>query len=233
MFGSSEIAKIRQLGVRRALGRAWTTSRSLGLRCELASLPPRRDAKIPLTMVAAHSAAEAGLLAERDAAEGSARLDATERIELCDAGVRRLYVARGEDGQAYYAQWLIEPQDHHLIDAVHPGLFPRPADGDVLLEGAYAYTKSRRLGAMGDGMHQLLQIARDEGNSGAVTYVAEQYLPSMRGCANVGFELDHLRISRRRLFLRRISFVPADDAAREAWAQATAPRPKSQSPAVS
>ena len=218
-------SKIRQLGFRASLQRSWATSRSLGLRCDLAALPPRREAKIPIVMTPAQSAAEAGLLAEAKAAKGTPSTEAAGRVALCDGGVKRLYVARSEDGQARYCQWLIGTGDHVKIDTLSPGLYPRPKPGEVLLEGAYTYTDSRRLGAMGDGMRQLLQIAHDEGQSAAFTYVAEQYLPSIRGCANVGFELDHVRVSKRRLFLKRITFVPADEAALEAWASATTPKP--------
>lgn len=210
---------IRQAGPREALKRAWSSSVSLGLRCDLATLPPRREAKIPLRMVAAESASEAGLLDEARSDPGNA--EAAGRVRLCEDGVRELYVARNDEGAACYAQWLIRPADHHLIEASSPGLYPPLEPGQVLLEGAYTYTEFRRLGAMADGMHQLLEIARDEGAKEAFTYVAAEYLPSIRGCANVGFELDHMRLSTRRLLSRRLTFLAADHRAHEAWLQAT------------
>ena len=94
----------------------------------------------------------------------------------------------------------------------------------MLLEGVYTYVAFRRLGAMADGMHQLLEIARAGGAKAALTYVAADYPPSIRGCANVGFILDHVAVTKRRLFARRVVFVPADDEARSAWEAATAPR---------
>ena len=148
----------------------------------------------------------------------------SSRIALCDAGVRRLHVARDDSGAATYAQWLVGPEDHAAINGVNPDLSPPPGDGQVLLEGAYSYVAFRGAGAMGDAMHQLLEIARAEGNREAFTYVATDFLPSIRGCARVGFQLDHMRVSRRRLFARHVSFLPADDAARAAWQQATASR---------
>lgn len=202
--------------------RAWSSSVSLGLRCDLAALPPRREAKIPLQMVPADSAAEAGLLDEVRA--NPANGEAIGRVELCNAGVRQLYVARNEKGEACYCQWLIRPADHHLIEAHSPGLYPPLRPGQVLLEGAYTYNEFRRLGAMADGMHQLLEIARDEGAEQAFTYVAAEYLPSIRGCANVGFQLDHMRLSRRRLLSRKLTFLAADEYAKQAWRSATEPR---------
>ena len=52
---------------------------------------------------------------------------------------------------------------------------------------------------MADGMSQLLASARDAGDLKAYTYVDEGNIPSLRGCANVGFEPDHL-MSRRQAF---------------------------------
>lgn len=213
------IDAVRRAGLRETAKQAWSTSVSLGLRCDLESLPPRRQAKIPLRMVPAASAAEAGLLDEvrQDPSNG----EAAGRVALCEDEVRQLYVARNEDGAACYAQWLIHPADHDRIEAHSPGLYPPLQPGQVLLEGAYTYMAFRRLGAMADGMHQLLEIAREEGASEAYTYVAAEYLPSIRGCANVGFELDHMRVSRRRLLSRKLSFLAPDQYAEDAWRRAT------------
>ncbi len=213
-------AAFRKAGLSKSLQRAWSSSTSLGLRCDLANLPPRREAKIPLLMKPAQSATEAGLLAEFEADRSNE--EAANRVALCDAGVTQLYVARDESDSACYAQWLIHPSEHHRIEAHNPGLYPPLKENQVLLEGAYTYTDFRRLGAMADGMHQLLEIARDEGATEAFTYVAAEYLPSIRGCANVGFELDHMRRSQRRLLWRNLQFMPADESAREAWNTATA-----------
>lgn len=175
-------------------------------------------------MVAAGSAAEAGLLAELEASDGDDYAEVTQRISLCDAGVRQLYVARDDAGTPAYVQWLITVADFPVIDRHSPGLYRALGAGDVLLEGAYTYIAFRRLGAMADGMHQLLEIAREQGEKAAFTYVATDYPPSIRGCANVGFVLDHVSVTKRRLFARRVVFVAADDEARSAWEAATAPR---------
>lgn len=212
-------SEVRRQGLGKTLRRAWGTTTSFGLRCDLAALPPRRPAKIALSMVPAGSAAEAGLLAEVEADPENA--EAAQRVALCNQGVRRLYVARDQSGAACYCQWVIWPQDHHLIDEYSPGLYPKLAEGEVLLEGAYTYGAFRRLGAMADGMHQLSEIARSEGAKVAFTYVASDYPPSIRGCANVGYDLDHLRVSTRRLFRRTLTFVPPDAEARAAWETAT------------
>ena len=90
-----------------------------------------------------------------------------------------------------------------------------------MLEGAYTFTEFRGKKAMSDGMWQLLAIARDEGYASALTYVADDNVPSLRGCAAVGFVPDHAHLSVRRLTRRRTDRLPVDDAMWERWRAAT------------
>jgi hypothetical protein len=204
--------------------RFWSTSRSLGLRCDLDSLPARRPAKVELKMVPAASAEEAGLREELAATEGDDYVEVAGRIAMAEAGVHGLHVARNAEGAPAYVQWLIGREEYPAIAAHSPGLYPEPKDGEVLLEGAYTYMAFRRMGAMADGMHQLLEIAHQRGGHAAFTYVASDYPPSIRGCANVGFTLDHVALTKRRFFVRSVRFVTADEVARAAWDLAVAPR---------
>jgi hypothetical protein len=227
--GSSRLlAAIRTLGIRQTARRAgrrlWSKSYSLGLRCDLSAMPPRRPAKIELRMLPSASADEAGLTDELTIAEGGTYVDVAQRIAMCEAGVGGLHVARSPDDEAVYCQWLIGPAEHVAIDRFSPGLYPSLNDGEVLLEGAYTYTNFRGVGAMADGMHQLLEKARERGEKAAFTYVAAEYPPSIRGCAKVGFVLDHISVRTRRFGIRRVRIRPADDAARAAWERANAPR---------
>ena len=102
------------------------------------------------------------------------------------------------------------------------GLFPPLADGEVLVEGAYTFIAFRKQGAMADGMNQLLATARSEGAHSAITYVTDDNVPSLRGCANAGFELDHVRVTTRRLGRRASRRAPLDASARAAWEKALA-----------
>ena len=77
---------------------------------------------------------------------------------------------------------------------------------------------------MTDGMSQLLASARDAGDLKAYTYVDEGNIPSLRGCAKVGFEPDHLCLVVRRFGMRRIRHTTVNDASRADWEEAVAPR---------
>jgi GNAT superfamily N-acetyltransferase len=143
------------------------------------------------------------------------------RKGLCDSGVQELYVAYN-DGKAAYSQWLIRAEDQDRLHEHAPGRYDPLEPDEVLLEGAFTFAAFRRMGVMADGMAQLLRIAKEEGASSAITYVAIDNMPSLRGCSNVGFDLDHVRVSVRRFGRRRSVAHDPDDAAELAWAEATA-----------
>jgi hypothetical protein len=209
---------------REVLGRAWGQKTYLGLRCDLSDLPDRRAAKIPLTMTARSSADFTGFEIERQHAAGADQIQLLIRERFCDLDVRSLYVATSPEEMPMYCQWLIHADDQHLLDASGAGEYAKLAGDEVLLEGAYTFTPFRGVGAMADGMWQLLSVARGEGARCAFTYVADDNIPSLRGCANVGFVADHVHLSVRRFGRRRTETRGLDDKARDAWTRATAPR---------
>jgi hypothetical protein len=218
-------AHARNAGYRTTLSvlgeQLWWTKLFLGLRCDLGNLPDVRPAKIPLTMEPRSAREFHGFADELQGSHGNDYVELLLRVGLCNAGVQTLYVAES-DGRPAYAQWLIRHRDQELIHVHAPGRYEQLAEDEVLLEGAYTFTAFRRMGAMGDGMAQLLRIAQAEGASSAITYVGAENVASLRGCANVGFDLDHARWSIRRLGHRRSVMRGVDERARAAWTSATA-----------
>jgi hypothetical protein len=205
--------------------RTWGGSLSFGLRCDLRSLPERRPARIEITMEPRECPGYNGFADELARVKGASYLYVRGEQRMCDAGVRTLHVATAPDGSPAYTQWLVRPEERHLIDAHIPGSYSKLEPGEVLLEGAYTFSRFRGMSLMADGMSQLLAKAREGGADSALTYVATDNVPSLRGCAAVGFAPDHLRRTDRRLGRRRNVFLPLDRAALELWAAATAPRP--------
>lgn len=202
--------------------RAWSSSRALGLRAPLDALPDPKPAAIPVTMVATDTARFAGFEEELRRSGEDDSLEVLGRARFCRGGVTTMYVASDEQGAPIYAQWLVTSADQDRLHAVTGGLFPPLHDGEVLVEGAYTFIAFRKLGVMADGMHQLLVIARDAGAHSAITYVTDDNVPSLRGCARAGFDLDHVRMTTRRLGIRRSVRRPLDDDARAAWQRALA-----------
>jgi hypothetical protein len=208
----------------KAIEQAWWTKVFFGLRCDLKSLPPIRPAKMPVKMEPNGEALFSGFEEELRQARGLDYLDVFQRRRICRAGVKTAYVTLGPDGSPAYVQWLIRAQDQQHLHAYQPKRYPVLASDEVLLEGAYTFTRFRRTGVMADGMGQLLRIAQAEGVRAAYTYVGADNVGSLRGCANVGFVLDHVRRNTRRLGYRISVMSPADEEARRIWSAATVPR---------
>ena len=151
-------------------------------------------------------------------------IEVAQRQSFCAAGVRTLYVAVDDSDAPIYAQWLVRREEQEALHHATDDLFPQLGEGEALVEGAYTFLNYRKFGAMADGMNQLLVRAREAGDRTVFTYVARENIPSLRGCANVGFVPDHLRHDVRRLGLRRVRRVPLDEPSKALWANAVKPR---------
>jgi RimJ/RimL family protein N-acetyltransferase len=197
---------------------------SFGLRCDLSSLPAAVPGKVPIQMSAREARTYAGFDRELDEAGGADYLEVLLRTWMCASGVQTLYAADAADGRPIFAQWLISKLDDWRLQDKPP--HDALADGEVLLEGAYTFGAFRGVGAMADGMGQVLRIARDEGSSAAITYVLADNVPSLRGCARAGFVLDHVRVNTTRLGRERSDRRAVEDTARRTWESALAPRGK-------
>jgi RimJ/RimL family protein N-acetyltransferase len=210
-----------QNAARKATEQVWATRTYLGLRCDLERLPTRRPAAIPLAMAPRECATFEGLNEELPRTRGSDYLEVLLRRWSCETDIRELFVGDGPDGAPAYCQWLTRPGDQQRLHEHAPGRYPVLRADEVLLEGAYTFTAYRRKGVMADGMWQLLALAQEEGSHAAITYVADDNRASLRGCAAVGFELDHMRRNDRRIGFRRSVLLPVNAAATQDWQAAT------------
>jgi GNAT superfamily N-acetyltransferase len=202
----------------------WWSRRFLGLRCDLAALPPVRRAKFNVAMAPYDGSILPGFDGELEEAGKSDYIEVLQRKWLFDAGVQTLYVAMGPDGLPAYVQWLVTARGQDILHAYQPHRYPALQEDQVILEGAYTFKRFRGAGVMADGMAQLLRIARDGGARTAFTYVAADNGPSLRGCAHVGFVPDHLRVSVRRLGYRTSTVRSIDSAASQSWSEAISSR---------
>lgn len=222
------LESLRRIGVRELIrlvsGRLWSSSLSFGLSADLETLLEVRKARVPVRMKIFDPESFIGFDNELSLISGGASVEVIQRKELCAAGVRTLYVSVDDSGNPIYAQWLVRSDDQEALHRITNWPFPQLGEGEALLEGAYTFVSSRGQGVMADGMAQLLASARDAGDRKAYTYVAEGNIPSLRGCANVGFEPDHVRLVVRRFGIRKVLYAPVDGEAQAAWDKAVAPR---------
>jgi hypothetical protein len=202
----------------------WHTTVNLVLRCDLDALPDLRPAQLDVQMVATEPTAFDGFRNELQVTRGADLIEAYARHCMCADGVQTLYVSSTPDGSPIFAQWLISPDDQNVLDQHAPGRYQRLAADEFFVDGAYTFTAHRGKGAMGSGMAQLLRIARDRGARWAITFVAPDNVPSLRGCAAVGFDVGDRRLDIRRLGARSYAFEALDERSRRQWEAALAPR---------
>lgn len=196
---------------------------SFGLRCDLTSLPPLKEGAVPLTVEPCLDEFE-GFTDELSRTIGADYGRALRRRRLHEMGVRTLHVARNQDHEPVYVQWLVSAADRAELDRAAIDYWPPLPPNEVLLEFAYTFTPFRGMGAMGDGMGRLLRIAADQGATAAHTYVTPDNVPSLRGCAKVGFTLAHVRETTVFAGFRSGRIRLPTPAERAAWETATAPR---------
>ena len=192
----------------------------IGLRAELSSLPPLRPARSRVWMEPFEPHAFDGFAA---ALRDCASADYTElrsRIRLDAIGLRTLYVAHDEEQAPLYAQWLVPADEQPRLARVMPGAVDL-RDDEAIVEGAFTFPAARARGVMIEGMGRLLRVARSAGIRAVVTYVHSSNVPSLRGCAAVGFQPDHVRLDTWRLGRLTSEPLPLDDRTVEGWRTST------------
>ncbi|MDQ3723384.1 MAG: hypothetical protein M3376_10035 [Actinomycetota bacterium] len=224
------IALLREVGphgfVQAIRGRAWSESLSFGLACDLSDIPPARTPKIAVVMDPSTPQSFTGFADELGRVTGDDYIEVDQRVRLCDAAVAGLHVATDPEGRPVYAQWLIDSASQDALHGATHGQFPHLAPDETLVEGAYTFVDFRKLGAMAEGMRQLLVKAEAKGAARCYTYVAIENVPSLRGCANAGFDLDHTRVTTSRAGRRRVLRRPPLPQERAQWEAAIKPKPR-------
>lgn len=196
---------------------------SFGLSCDLSKLPPLKEGAVPLTLKPCLDDFD-GFADEMGRTTGADYGRALRRKRLHEMGVRTLHVARNQEYEPVYVQWLVTAADRTGLDKAGIDYWPPFPPNEVLLEFAYTFTPFRGMGAMGDGMGRLLRIAADQGANAAHTYVTPDNVPSLRGCAKVGFTLAHVRETTVFAGFRSGRIRLPTQTERAAWETVTAPR---------
>jgi GNAT superfamily N-acetyltransferase len=136
------------------------------------------------------------------------------RSRLLASDIQTCYVAVTEEGAPCYMQYLILPSENDKVQAVFEGLFPRLAEDEALLEGAFTVEEYRGQGIMPFVMEHLAQKAREKGAQRLLTFVTSHNVPALKGCIRAGFVPNMLVNRRFRLFKRRVTFTPLPEGTR-------------------
>jgi GNAT superfamily N-acetyltransferase len=204
----------------RAWQQLWLDKLFFCLVCDLSKLPGPMLAKVPTVMEPFDLADFDGFTREFELVTGSDAVEVYARERLRQAGVQTGYLSRDPQGEPMYVHWLVTPETQEGLHAFQPGRYRQLADDEALIEGAYTFSRFRGLGLMAASQYQLLQRARDRGLHSVWTYVAVDNIPSLKGCARVGFVPNHLRRNQRRFGATQSQFVPLTDESMAFWGKA-------------
>lgn len=130
------------------------------------------------------------------------RREVEHRRRLFESGLGTGFVALNDEGAPCYVQWAIPGSQAAGIDDFFRGIFPHLRPDDLLLEGAWAHPNARGQRIMGEAMSRIAEAGAEPHHRRAITFVAVDNEPSLRGCRSAGFtnyivRHEHWRVGRR------------------------------------
>lgn len=143
-----------------------------------------------------------------DDVSSAERVDRERRARLVDARLPTAYVAVTEENAPCYVQWLVGAEQNDRIQQVWNGEFPPLAADEALLEGAFTPEAFRGRRIMPAAMARIAEAATELGARRVITFVTEDNIPSLKGCARAGFAPASARLIRRRFFRSLVEPVP-------------------------
>ena len=207
--------KARDLGLRRGIDVLRrekpyrSTIVSLGLRRDLSVPFAAPDAKIPIAVRRLEPRDYSLLFDTTDAGLTPEELTLRKaRQELADEGIGRGYVAVTETDDPCYVQWLFDPAENDVIRIYFEGVFPPLRKGEALLEGAFTPEQHRGKGIMPAAMARIAEKAADIDARFVITFVADDNIPSLKGCDRAGFKSYTRRVEQWTGIRRSLTFTP-------------------------
>ncbi len=180
--------------------RMYSDEASYVLRRDLTvSLTPRPVAKIPFSIRPLQASDLAHVVVERP-----------RRLPVLRADIPTCYVATTQDGSICYMQWLVTVDQQSRLRPYFKGELASYGTDTVLLEFAYTFKRFRGAGIMGAAMAEIAEQGLQHGARWALTYVKNDNIPSLKGCAKAGFRPYMLRSEIWRAFRLHQSFRAFD-----------------------
>ena len=136
----------------------------------------------------------------------------TVRKKFLEEKLGKCFVAVTAEGVPCYFQWLIFPQDNERIQVSFKRRFPWLKADEALLENAYTPPRFRGLGIMPAAMSKICEKAAESGARWVLTFVAQDNIPSLKGCHKAGFKEYLVRSDKWYLhpFFRSLKFTPIE-----------------------
>ena len=146
------------------------------------------------------------LFDESEADNGESLRHQIRRLRHIQANIPTCYVAVDVDRVPCYTQWLMGSADNERIQQFFGGEYPHLKKDEMLLENAYTPEAYRGLRIMPCAMWQITAKAADHDARRVITFVGEENIASLKGCARAGFSPYLVRHDKWRFFRRTITF---------------------------
>ena len=168
----------------------------LGLHSNFTRYGLRRDLTVPITTPSAKIPVSVRPLLPSDIPlllpENNDHLEPHERVQIAwrvsflAKAPKGCFVAVDErTGKPCYMQWLFSSSQNPLIRKL--GGFPDLEPDEALLENAFTPVEYRGLRIMSAAMALIAERAADFGARYVLTFVGDDNIPSLKGCARAGF----------------------------------------------
>jgi GNAT superfamily N-acetyltransferase len=196
--------------IRQATRVYWRSdSEAIGLRRDLSIPFTPPEAAVPLAIRPLRPSDVPILFAcGEETRSGDAMRQRAIRMRMTRADLATCYVAANDRDQPCYVQWLIGPSENKKLRDLFDDRFPMLQSDEMLLEGAFTLEAWRGKGIMAAAMAEIAAKAADHGARWVITFVAEENIPSLKGCKKAGFEPYLRRADRWRVFRHVSTFGP-------------------------
>jgi hypothetical protein len=141
------------------------------------------------------------------------------RLPVLRADLPTCYVAETGDDSICYMQWLIAADQQDRLRPYFKGDLASYGGESVLLEFAYTFERFRGCGIMAAAMAEIAEQGLNLNARWALTYVKDDNIASLKGCAKAGFRPYMFRTEIWRGFRLHQSFHTLEPGARYLFEQ--------------
>jgi RimJ/RimL family protein N-acetyltransferase len=160
------------------------------------SIRPLRDSDVPVI-----------LETDRDRLTADERWERSVRRRILESGAGTCYVAANQDDEPTYVQWMFTSADNAHVQRHFDGTFPVLEPDTVLLEGAFTPERHRGKRIMSAAMSRIAELGVEHDARYVVTFVGDDNVASLKGCARAGFTPYLARTQNWRLMRQDVRFA--------------------------
>ncbi len=124
--------------------------------------------------------------------DSDSRRELISRLLFYKSGFINCYAAKTKTNEIEYIQWLIYPDENHVIEKHYSRIFSPLGKEQVMLENAFTFPKFRGIGLLPNVTSMLLNIAKEAGYKSAVTYIRKDRIAALNEFMKMGFKITKL-----------------------------------------